>query len=249
MTIRAVGGWRTFAAALCAAAFAATAGVSAAEPGAGEAAARRLAERAFVGKSIDAFRRLPDLPFYEIWIDHTLVYTDLDGKVLIIGNLLDGTTLTNLREARIAELSAVPIQDLPLDGAIKAVHGRGRNKLVVFADPNCPYCKRYEAELKTLDDVTIYTVMYPVLGPDSREKARAILCAPAPEKAWRAWMDEGRAPPAPPETCQPPLDRVLAFGRKNDIGITPTTFLANGKRLAGTMPAATLGGEIAAARR
>ena len=30
-----------------------------------------------------------------------------------------------------------------------------RNKLVVFADPNCQYCKRYEAELKALPDVTI----------------------------------------------------------------------------------------------
>jgi hypothetical protein len=39
------------------------------------------------------------------------------------------------------------------------------------------------------------------------------------------------------------------LGRKNDIGVTPTTFLENGKRLAGTAPAATLTNEMAAAKR
>lgn len=214
-----------------------------------EAAARRLAERTFIGKPIDAFRKLPELPFYEIWIDRTLVYTDLEAKVLILGDLLDGTTLGNLRQKRVSELLAVSLKDLPLDQAIKTVHGSGSYKLVVFADPNCGFCKRFEADLKTLKDVTIYTVIYPVLGPDSRIKARAILCAPNPGKAWRAWMDEGLAPPIPAEACQPPLDQVVTFGRKNDIGVTPTTFLENGKRLAGTVPAATLTSEMTAARR
>ncbi len=210
-----------------------------------EATARTLAQRAFDGKPIDAFRRLPDLPFYEIWINRTLVYTDLDAKVLILGNLLDGKTLANLRQQRISELMAIPLKDLPIEQAIKTVQGRGSTKLVVFADPNCGYCKNFELELKKLKHVTIYTVMYPVLGPDSRDKARAILCAPKPQKAWRAWMDHRQLPPAPAPNCQPALDNVLAFGKEHDIGVTPTTFLANGRRLAGIMPAATLIKEIA----
>ncbi len=235
---------RCFSLLLCTAALAFASVASATE-----AAARQLAERAFVGKTIDAFRQLPDLPFYEIWIDHTLVYTDLDARVLILGNLMDGKTLANLRQARISELLAIPLKDLPLAGAIKTVQGRGTHKLVVFADPNCGYCKLFEAELKKLKHVTIYTVIYPVLGPDSRDKARAILCAPKPARAWRAWMDNRQPPPAPAATCQPELDQVVAFGKKNDISVTPTTFLANGMRLAGTTPAVTLIKEIAAARR
>ena len=210
-----------------------------------EAAARTLAQRAFDGKPVDAFRRLPDLPFYEIWINRTLVYTDLDAKVLILGNLLDGKTLGNLRQQRISELMAIPLKDLPLEHAIKTVHGRGSAKLVVFSDPNCGFCKNFELELKKLKHVTIYTVMYPVLGPDSRDKARAILCAPKPQKAWRAWMDHRQLPPTPAPDCQPALDSVVAFGKEHAIGVTPTTFLANGRRLAGTMPAATLIKEIA----
>ena len=213
-----------------------------------EAAARTLAQRAFDGRPIDAFRRLPDLPFYEIWINRTLVYTDLDAKVLILGNLLDGKTLGNLRQQRISELMAIPLKDLPIEHAIKTVQGRGSAKLVVFADPNCGYCRNFELELKKLKHVTIYTVMYPVLGPDSRDKARAILCAPKAQKAWRAWMDHRQPPPTPASACQPALDSVLAFGKEHDIGVTPTTFLANGRRLPGTMPAATLMKEIAEVR-
>jgi thiol:disulfide interchange protein DsbC len=240
---------RAGAAALWVAALIFSAPALAADMSPGEAASRRLAERAFTDKPIDAFRKLPDLPFYEIWIDRTLVYTDLDGKVLILGNMLEAKTLTNLRQTRLNELLAIPFKDLPLEGAIKTVQGRGHNKLVVFADPYCQYCKRFETELKAVKDVTIYTVMYPVLGPDSLDKARAILCAPKPAIAWHAWMDSGIAPPAPAASCKPSFDSILAFGRKNDIAVTPTTFFESGKRLAGISPAATVNEGFAAPRR
>lgn len=217
-------------------------------PADGAANARRLAERAFPDKPIAAFRQLPGLPFYEIWIDRTLVYTDLDAKVLLLGNLLDGATLANLGQSRLTDLQMIPINEIPLGSAIQTVRGTGRNRVVVFSDPNCSYCKRFEAELKALKDVTLITVIYPVLGPDSLSKSRAILCAPQPEAAWRAWMDHGTPPPAPMESCLPPFEQVLAFGRKHDVGITPTTIFANGKRLAGLSPAVTLQGEITGAQ-
>jgi thiol:disulfide interchange protein DsbC len=232
------------AAILCASALAASPA-----SGDGEAAARRLAERAFIGKRVESFRQLPGLPFYEMWIDHTLVYADLEARVLIIGNLLDGKTLRNLREERLGELMAVPLDEMPLESAIKTVRGTGRNKLVVFADPNCGSCRNFEPELKALRDVTLYTVVYPVLGPESRAKARAILCAPVPADAWRAWMDRRVVPPDPPAGCDPPLDRIVEFGKKKDIAITPTSFLANGKRLVGRLPAATLTREMTGASR
>jgi thiol:disulfide interchange protein DsbC len=209
-----------------------------------EAGARQLAERAFVGKKIDAFRQLPNLPFYEIWIGRNLVYTDLEAKVLIVGNLLEAGSLSNLREARLAELTAIQMKDLPLANAIKTVRGSGKNKLVVFADANCGYCKKYEAELKTLDNVTIYTVMYPVLSADSKTKARATLCANNPAQVWNDWMIQGKAMPKPANSCQPPIDQIIEFGRKNDIGVTPTTFLQNGKKLPGFLPIATLKKEL-----
>ena len=40
-------------------------------------------------------------------------------------------------------------------------------------------------------DVTIYTFLYPILGPDSDAKSRNIWCAKDKAKAWRDWMVDG----------------------------------------------------------
>ncbi len=207
---------------------------------ASEEKARALAERVFPGKKVDASRKLPDLPFFEIWIARNLVYTDLDAKVMILGDLMDSSNLSSLREARITELFSFKPEDLPLDTAVKTIRGNGASVIRVFADPNCAFCKQFEAELKTLTDVTIYTVLYPVLGPDSIKKSRNILCAANPESAWRAWVDAGTQPPDAPATCNPSFEKILAFGADRNIATTPTTIYANGFRMAGFTPAMTV---------
>jgi thiol:disulfide interchange protein DsbC len=214
-----------------------------------EARARILAERLFPGKKVEAFRKLPELPFYELWINRYLLYTDLDAKVLITGDMLRASDLSSMREMRIGELERIAQKDIPLETAVKTVQGKGGNKIVVFADPNCGYCKQFETQLKTLDNVTIYTVLYPVLGPDSIAKSRNILCAANPSAAWRAWMESGVEPPAAAEQCKPNFDKVTAFGREHHIAITPTTVYADSHRQPGTMPAMTINTLIGKANR
>ena len=43
----------------------------------------------------------------------------------------------------------------------------------MFSDADCPYCKRIESEIKQLDDVTIYTFLFPIdqLHPDAAHKS------------------------------------------------------------------------------
>lgn len=214
-----------------------------------EARARILAERLFPGKKVESFRKLPELPFYELWINRYLLYTDLDAKVLITGDILRATDLSSLREMRLVELDAIAQKDVPLETAVKSVHGKGANKIIVFADPNCGHCKQFETQLKTLENVTIYTVMYPVLGPDSLVKARNILCAANPSSAWRVWMNDGVEPPTAADSCKPNFDKVVAFGREHHIAITPTTIYADNHRQPGTMPAVTVNTLIAKANR
>jgi thiol:disulfide interchange protein DsbC len=202
---------------------------------------RALVERAHPGKKVDALRKLPNLPLYEAWIGRNIVYTDLDATLLFIGNLFEAKNLTSLTEPRKTELVRFSPGNIPPETIIKTVRGNGRDAIYVFADPNCMFCKSFETELLALTDVTIHTVLYPVLGEDSVTKARNVLCAPSPDRAWRAWMDTGTAPPAAKATCQPSFARILDFGRSNDIGITPTTIYGAGDRVVGKVPAATIG--------
>ena len=73
-------------------------------------------------------------------------------------------TQQDLTQQRIDELNKVNFSELPLKDAIKEVRGKGQRKLVVFSDPDCPYCKKLERDLPRLDNVTIYTFPFPLEG-------------------------------------------------------------------------------------
>ena len=63
--------------------------------------------------------------------------------------------------------------------AIKKVKGNGERTMYVFSDADCPFCAKLEQELKTVDNVTIYTFLFPIdsLHPDAARKSRIIWCA------------------------------------------------------------------------
>ena len=140
-----------------------------------ESAIRKtLAERIPQLEKIDDVQSTPMPGLYEVRIGTDVFYTDAKGNYLIQGELIDTKARRNLTEDRIAKLSAVDFSALPLADAFTVVHGTGARKLAVFEDPNCGYCKRFERDLQKVQDVTIYTFLYPILSPDSAEKSRNI---------------------------------------------------------------------------
>jgi len=144
-----------------------------------------------------------------------------------------------LTEERNDKLSAIPFDSLPVKFAFTQVKGNGKRKLVVFADPNCGYCKRFERDLQKIDNVTIYHLMYPVLGEDSKVKSRNIACAKDRAKTWNDWMLQGIAPPV--VACDTHnIDAIVEFGKKNRINGTPTLFVADGTRVPGAIEAAQI---------
>jgi len=168
-----------------------------------------------------------------------IFYTDAKGDFLIQGALIDTKQKRNLTEERNDKLSAVPFDSLPLKYAFTQVKGNGKRKLVIFADPNCGYCKRFERDLQKIDNVTIYHMMYPVLGEDSKVKSRNIACAKDRAKTWNDWMLQGVTPPA--ATCDNHnIEAIVEFGKKYRINGTPTLFVADGTRVPGAIEAAQI---------
>jgi len=103
-----------------------------------------------------------------------MVYTDAKVAHVLVGSMYDAATKQNLSEERLRKLNRVAFDSLPLDFAIKKVKGNGQRRLVVFSDADCPFCARLEAELKGIDDITIYTFLYPIdqLHPEWRRASR-----------------------------------------------------------------------------
>ena len=204
-----------------------------------EAAIRKnLKERLPQMPEIEEISKSPIPGLYELRMNGAdIMYTDAEGNYLIQGNLIDTKQRKNLTEERIDKLSAVAFDALPLKDSFKIVRGNGKRKLVVFEDPNCGYCKRFERDLQTVDNVTIYMFLYPILGPDSSEKSRAIWCSKDPAKAWQDWMV--RDQPASAATCDvAALTRNTEFGRVYKITGTPTLFFMDGTRVPGAVDAA-----------
>ena len=118
--------------------------------------------------------------------------------------------------------------------AIKQVTGDGSRKIAVFEDPNCGYCKRLHQALKEVDNITVYTLLFPILSPDSTVKARNIWCAKDQAATWKAWMQDGVVPPD--AACDAPIDKMLALGRKLMVQGTPAIIFADGSRVNGALP-------------
>ncbi len=196
---------------------------------------KNIAERLPNFPKIDEITKTAIPGLYEIRLGTEIRYTDEQGGYLFEGDLLDLHTRTNLTEARIAKLTAIDFKSLPLKDAMVWKQGTGERKLVVFADPNCGYCKKFERDLQAVKDVTVYTFLYPILGGDSPEKSKAIWCAKDNTKAWREWMLKGALVNDSADCDTSTLQRNLAFGKKHRINGTPGLVFEDGSSRAGAM--------------
>ena len=211
---------------------------------------KNLSERLPNLPTIDEINKTPIPGLYEVRIGQDILYADEQGNHVIQGNLIDTRTRTDLTEARLAKLSAIDFASLPLKDAVVIKQGNGTRRMAVFGDPNCGYCKRFERDLAKLQDVTIYTFLYPILGPDSNAKSKDIWCSPDSAKAWRAWMVDGVVPPKSMGKCDSAaLERNVAFGKKHRVQGTPAAVFEDGTRAPGAIPLEALEKNLAAAAR
>ena len=203
-----------------------------------EAAIKKTLQGQFPDATISSVAKTPYAGLYEVVIDNQVVYADSDASHVFVGSVIDTKTKQNLTDARTAKLNAVKFDSLPLADALKVVKGDGSRKLVIFSDPDCPYCKKLEPELQQLNNVTIYTFLYPIvsLHPNAVANARAIWCAPNRNNAWDDAMLRGVLPQNDGK-CANPIDSNIALGNKLRVTGTPTLIFANGQRVPGMVPA------------
>lgn len=212
-----------------------------------EAAIRKnLVERLPNFPPIDEVNKTPVAGIYEVRLGSEVIYTDETGNHVFQGSLIDTRTRTNITEARLNKLSAVDFNALPLKDAFVWKNGTGARRIAVFADPNCGYCKRFEADLQKIKNVTVYTFLLPVLGGDSPQKSENIWCAKDQAKTWLSWMLDNKTPPKNMAACATPMERNLAFAQKYRINGTPAIIFTDGTRIPGAINAEQLEKQLVA---
>ena len=177
---------------------------------------------------------------FEVVMGANLAYVDGSGQYFLFGHLYDMKAQRDLTAERKDSLARVDFSALPLADALKEVRGTGARTLAIFSDPDCPYCRRLEAEMKGLSDVTIYTFLMPIasLHPEARTKAIAVWCSKDRISAWHAmmWRDEKVSAPE----CPHPVDRNVALGERLGVSGTPTLVAADGRVLPGAASTAQI---------
>ena len=134
--------------------------------------------------NVEAIEKTPIEGIYEIVANKGSIvfYYAPKSELIIFGEIYDKNKKSLTQEKR-DQLQAKKLTDIPLDKAIKI--GTGKNKVIEFTDPDCPYC-RQAAEYFKNKNVTKYVYLIPItqLHPKAEEKAKYILASEDKVKAY-----------------------------------------------------------------
>ena len=121
-----------------------------------------------------------------------------NGRFVITGTLLDVWNRVAVKELdqvdQIANRIDLSKMKLKIDDLGPATFGTGKQQVVVFVDPRCPYCGKVQKQMEALkSQYTFKLVPIPVLGPESQSlvvKIGCMLQTPAKDKARDALMHQ-----------------------------------------------------------
>lgn len=197
---------------------------------------KELASR-FPDIPVSSVKKAPVKGLYEITAGQQVFYVDEKVDHVILGNIIDTRSQRNLTAERREALLRADFASLPFDDAIRIVKGKGSRRLAVFEDPDCPYCRRLEADLAKIDDVTIHVFLLPLdqLHPEAGLKARKVWCAPDRAQAWLKVMQEGSLPDNKGD-CPNPVARTAQLAQKLNIQGTPALIFESGRMVPGAIP-------------
>ena len=164
-----------------------------------------------------------------------VVYLNDDAQHILAGSMVRLKDKQNLTKSLLVQQNSLDWNKLPFNDAIKIVKGNGKRQIAVFTDPNCPFCKQLEAELKKLDNVTI-NIFILAFKPQSVAPSKKIFCEKNPAQAWDDLISKGYEPTGQ-KTCENPIDRNLSLARTLGISGTPTIIFSNGFKVSGAYPA------------
>lgn len=170
-----------------------------------------------------------------------VVYMDFSKKYLVEGRF---TPIEQVGES--APLKKIDLKKIPLDNAIVLGSPTAAKKVIIFDDPDCPYCSKLHEEVKKIlakrKDIAFYVKMYPLaIHPEAYEKSKSIVCSKNP----KLLDDVFAGKPLPKAECETKeLDNNIKLAEELGIRGTPAIILPDGRLFPGYAPADTITGLI-----
>jgi thiol:disulfide interchange protein DsbC len=167
------------------------------------------------------------------------VYLDYSKRFLLTGDVIDLETMQSLVRERMVELNRIDPATVPVDDAVVIGDPKAPKRIIVFDDPECPFCKKIHPEMKKVveerKDVAFFVKMLPLkIHPDARRKAKAIICAKSAEML----QDSLDGKPVPDPSCETDqVEKNEAVAQQIGVGSTPTLIFPDGRIIPGYKPA------------
>jgi thiol:disulfide interchange protein DsbC len=171
-----------------------------------------------------------------LYIDFSKSYA-VSGRVLRLSDWQDVTALSSSAPPEKVDFQSIPLKDALVLGSRSAP-----KKVVVFTDPQCPYCEKLHVELKKIlaerGDIAFYLKLFPLKShPDAYRISTTIVCEQSLNFLEKSFAGE----PVPDPECETgEIDGNLVLAKKFGIRSTPTLVLGDGTILPGFKPAAKL---------
>ena len=189
---------------------------------------------------IDKVERAEIDGFYKAYMPNgNLIYVNPFKRVLFIGEIYtaNGISLTdNDRQKWLSELSNKILKDVKADElkkhARKVVYGKGsqRYEIVIFTDPECPYCAKLDEFLEKAN-VSVYVNYFPLnFHQNAKKWSEQILSS----KDMKAAMKQIRTTQKDLDVkinkkAQETLKATMAQAEKLKISGTPKVFIIDTK--------------------
>ncbi len=176
------------------------------------------------------------------------VYLDYSGKYLFNGQVIRMSDRMNLSAERYTDLNRVDVSTISLADAIVIGKPGAKRKVIVFDDPDCPWCKKLHGEIKQIvardPEVSFHILVYARSNnPQTVKKALAIVCG-KPNSA-KLLDDAFAGKPLPDPTCDSKaVEETASLAAKLGVRGTPAMILPDGRLISGYMPADRLLGLI-----
>jgi thiol:disulfide interchange protein DsbC len=214
-----------------------------------EAAVRQAFVTKFPKMTVESVAKTPFQGIFEVVVDGQLYYTDAKVSYVFSGSLIDmrGREPRNLTQETSNKIAASALAK-STDLAVKRVRGNGKRVIYTFEDPNCGYCKELQKELVKLNDITIYTFLWPILSPDSVEKSKAIWCSKDRARAWEEYMIKGVALSGKRDCDTAAIEKNQRLAQRFNLKGTPAVYLGTGEQIGGYLPANQIETALAAVR-
>ncbi len=174
-----------------------------------------------------------------------IFYFDLAKTHLIFGNLVDMKNMANLTEQSSTEIKdkkRLDTSKIPLDSALVLGDSKANKKVIIFTDPDCPYCNNLHKEIKQISnkrkDIVFYIKMYPMpFHKEAYWKSKSIVC----NKSMQLLEDcFDKKEIAKTECNTDEIDNNIKLAKSLGIDGTPAIILPDGRLRMGAMPAEEL---------